>query len=97
MPRYARSKGSISQAEFSGVATVIASISRAFSPLFVFRFITWSVVPGWFEDAPLALTAKIGPFGGQNSEFAPTLDHAPDRVAAESVIARLRRWVYSLL
>jgi hypothetical protein len=31
-------------------------MERAFSPHVVFRHVTWGVVPGWFEDAPLALT-----------------------------------------
>ena len=37
------------------------NLARAFSPHFVFRFITWGFAPGWFEDAPLALTAEIEP------------------------------------
>ena len=32
------------------------NLARAFSPRFVFQFVTWGVAPGWFEDAPLALT-----------------------------------------
>ena len=37
------------------------NLARAFSPQFVFRFITWGFAPGWFEYAPLALTAEIEP------------------------------------
>ena len=35
------------------------NLARAFSPHFVFRFVTWGFAPGWFEDAPLALMAEI--------------------------------------
>src|SRR5687767_1949913 len=35
------------------------NLARAFSPLFGFRFVTWGFAPGWFEDAPLALTSQI--------------------------------------
>ena len=31
------------------------NLAQAFSPHSVFRFVTWDVAPGWFEDAPLAL------------------------------------------
>src|SRR5206468_4406624 len=37
------------------------NLARAFSPHFVFRFVTWGVAPGWFDDAPLALMEEIGP------------------------------------
>src|SRR5687767_10737028 len=35
------------------------NLARAFSPLFGFRVVTWGLAPGWFEDAPLALTSEI--------------------------------------
>ena len=36
------------------------NLARAFSPHFVFRFVTWGLAPGWFEVAPLALMVVIG-------------------------------------
>ena len=44
-----------------GAMSCSGNLARAFSPHFVFRFVTWGVGPGWFEDAPLALTAEIRP------------------------------------
>ena len=43
-----------------GAMSRSGDLARAFSPHGVFRFVTWGFAPGWFEDAPLALTEEIG-------------------------------------
>src|SRR6266542_530845 len=40
-----------------GAISCSGNLARAFSPRFVFQFVTWGFAPGWFEDASLALTA----------------------------------------
>src|SRR6266545_136929 len=42
-----------------GAMSCSGHLVRAFGPHFVFRFVTWGFAPGWFEDAPLALTQEI--------------------------------------
>ena len=43
-----------------GAMSCSGDLARAFSPHGVFRFVTCGFAPGWFEDAPLALTEEIG-------------------------------------